>query len=291
MLRIPFSQAAHFASMLLDAELTGTAPLSFCIMVDKSVDSELIDALRAALVPQTTSASLSINRIDKGASAFLGATYDLCLILVGTQTEAAYTAAMSAYMAHIPTCLIASSSLDLPELDFVPSDDEVSLHSGIQTIVASSPDFMLSCLAAWLCDATDELKTLAETFPFVRDTMAHNFVLTCAIRNAAVGLINILPSADMPAMTATQLALMIQLADTYQQDLGTAHIVQAAAIVASGFGMRALSRAVTSRVPVGKALVRAGIAFGATMAMGSAMSLYARKPSDFTHQPTALIRI
>ncbi len=59
-----------------------------------------------------------------------------------------------------------------------------------------------------------------------------------------------MPGADMPLITLNQARMVLQIAAVYGNDLSADRIREVAAVVAGGFGCRALARKLVSLAPV-----------------------------------------
>ena len=63
-----------------------------------------------------------------------------------------------------------------------------------------------------------------------------------AVQNAGIGLVPLLPGADMPVMTLNQAKMVLQIAAAYGQPMGKDRVKEVAPVVASAFACRALAR-------------------------------------------------
>ncbi len=95
-----------------------------------------------------------------------------------------------------------------------------------------------------------------------------------AAQNAGVGLVVVIPGADMPVMTANQAKMVLEIAAAYGQPLTAERIKELAAIVGGGFAWRAVARQIIGVVPALGWAVKAGIGYGGTVAMGTAAIEY-----------------
>lgn len=71
-------------------------------------------------------------------------------------------------------------------------------------------------MADWLYIYSEAVQvSYAANFPFLRSTISTRVINACAIENAGVGALKILPGADMPIMTLNQGRMILELAAIY----------------------------------------------------------------------------
>ena len=78
----------------------------------------------------------------------------------------------------------------------------------------------------------------------------------------------------MPVMTANQARMVLNIAAAYGEELSMDRAKELLAVLAGGFGLRALSRQAVKLVPVGGWAASAVIAYAGTVAMGRSSILY-----------------
>ena len=130
-------------------------------------------------------------------------------------------------------------------------------------------------MGEWVVATFKETRlSYAQAFDFVRRPLALESVRSTAAQNAGVGLVVVIPGADMPVMTANQAKMMLEIAAAYGQPLTAERIKELAAIVGGGFAWRAVARQIIGVVPALGWAVKAGIGYGGTVAMGTAAIEY-----------------
>jgi uncharacterized protein (DUF697 family) len=115
---------------------------------------------------------------------------------------------------------------------------------------------------------------LAASLPSVRRTYCDHVVLTNAAQNGAIGVVVVIPGADMPAMTANQIRMVLKIAHAYGEDLGLDRAVEILSIVGTGFVLRTLARQALDFVPGFGWAVKGAIGFSGTIALGQAAIAY-----------------
>ena len=130
-------------------------------------------------------------------------------------------------------------------------------------------------MGEWVVDTFREKRlAFALAFPFVRIPLSLEFVNATSVQNAGIGLVVIIPGADMPVMTLNQAKMLLQIAAAYGQNLGKERILELAAVVGGGFACRAIARQLIGMIPGFGWAVKAGVGFTGTMAMGYAAIAY-----------------
>jgi len=122
--------------------------------------------------------------------------------------------------------------------------------------------------------AGDGYIALARRYPVLRHAAARRLVGRTAAQNGVIGLLFILPGADMPAMTLNQIKMILSMAGIFGQEMGVDRALELAAVVGLGFGFRTLARRFLRFVPGLGLLVKAGTGYAATMAVGLAAIEY-----------------
>lgn len=223
-------------------------------------------------------------------------------VMVVTASPAAVrSAAEAAGVPIAPADLIAPDQV--AESDVIPLSRPVVVHSGAAAVAASdaagaaggivqdaaqdgislepiplSVDMMERLalrMGEWVVATFKETRlSYAQAFDFVRRPLALESVRSTAAQNAGVGLVVVIPGADMPVMTANQAKMVLEIAAAYGQPLTVERIKELAAIVGGGFAWRAVARQIIGVVPALGWAVKAGIGYGGTVAMGTAAIEY-----------------
>ncbi len=136
-------------------------------------------------------------------------------------------------------------------------------------------------IARALARAMGEKATpLAARLPVLREAVVDELIRRAARRNAVIGAAVLVPGADMPVLTLNQVRLLLRIADAYGFELDRERIPEVLGVIAGGLGLRSLARAALGLVPVAGWLVKGGIAYAGTKAVGEVARRYfaARAP-------------
>lgn len=136
-------------------------------------------------------------------------------------------------------------------------------------------------MGSWIVEVFEDSRlAFANAFPFVRRPLSLESVHATSVQNAGIGLVVILPGADMPIMTLNQLKMLLQIAAAYNQPLTFARAKEMLAVVGGAFGCRALARQLAGVFPGIGWAIKAGIGYGGTAAMGHALIEYFEAEGD-----------
>ena len=122
--------------------------------------------------------------------------------------------------------------------------------------------------------AGDGAAALAATLPSVRRTYCDHVVLTNAAQNGVIGVVVIIPGADMPAMTANQIRMVLKIAHAFGEELGIDRALEILSIVGTAFVLRTLARQALDFVPGFGWAVKGAVGFSGTIALGQAAIAY-----------------
>ena len=130
-------------------------------------------------------------------------------------------------------------------------------------------------LAPRVAAALDEdyLVPLGRGYPLLRGAACEEIVRKNARQNAVVGALPI-PGADMPAITANQARMVLNIAAVYGEELTMERARELLGVLAAGLGLRAVSRQVLKLIPVAGWAASGAVGYAGTIAMGRAAILY-----------------
>jgi uncharacterized protein (DUF697 family) len=247
------------------------------VIVEVDAPEELVEALRARLVPQTSRARLAIGVAGAGERLAVEPAADAVIVAGGGLGEDVRRLLAEARQAFVPTALLCAAS---------PSEHariarEMG-HPAADVLVDEDAERLVSeRLAVWLSDEVSSKRVaLAHNFPFMRRAVAEAAVQATAWQNALIGTVGFVPGSDMPVMTANQIKMLLQIAAAYGEPLGPERIKELLAIVGGGFVFRTLAREIVGVVPVLGWAIKGGIGYSGTLAMGKAAIAYFERGAD-----------
>jgi len=238
-------------------------PVRIAVFVDVEAPDPLVEAVREALRPQTSGARIHVEACAPGETLIIDPTADAVIALVGAGSTLQASLASAREM-FVPTIVLAIDQ----------SADAVSLrlaHPVLDTVAASQPDAVVHALGRWLVDRINGKRlAMATNFAFMRRAVAEESIKATSFQNGVVGLVAIIPGADLPIMTANQAKMVLQIAAAYGQTLGVERIKELAVVLGGGFAFRTIARQMLAFIPGFGWAVKAGIGYSGTMAMGYA---------------------
>ena len=256
-------------------------PLSVSVYIDESAPSDLAAHVRNAFASSSPSVRMTVSYLD---STFMPhPTDDLAVIAAGSSSSIG--AAAAAIRAVGVPVMIASTAPDevsataeagghaIPEGDLVtPVIDEGA--SQPVPLEGEAVSQLEDRMGRWLVAAChDKRLALSLAFPFMRRPLARDAVQTTSLQNVGVGLIPV-PGADLPIMTLNQAKMVLQIAAAYGHEMNKDRVKEIGACLGSAFICRTLARELTEFVPFLGWLIKPGIAFGGTAALGYAIIEY-----------------
>jgi uncharacterized protein (DUF697 family) len=126
---------------------------------------------------------------------------------------------------------------------------------------------------------------LAVRLPALRRALCDHVVLANASQNAVIGAVVIIPGADMPAMTANQIRMVLKIAAVYGEQIGLDRALEILSVVGTAFVFRTLARQALDFVPGFGWALKGAVGFTATVALGEAAIAYfeAGAPLQISH--------
>ncbi len=133
----------------------------------------------------------------------------------------------------------------------------------------------LEQLGTWIVqNVPDKRLSLARAFPFLRHPLAVELAKQTTIQNGAIGLVFFVPGADMPLIALNQAKMVLQIAAVYGKEMSKERLGEVLAVMAGGFGCRAVARQLVARAPMLGWAIKPAVAASGTMAMAIAAIEY-----------------
>ena len=269
---IPIDKLVQAVRSGIDIQRSADENVRIAVFVDRSASAFLVSTLRDALVPQTPSALVRVDPIDRASTALRPDT-DLALV-VSCGSEGLERAVQDVIVAGVPTVVVAESSVEAP---FIARDTRM-----LGLITATDSVHLLDSLARWILDHTEKDVAFARTFPFMRVPASFKVVASASAANLATGALVFIPGADFPVMTLTQVGMMLRLAGIHGTPLKSDRLYELAGVIGAALGLRGLARFGSSRVPRASFAIKALIGGVGTLAVGLGLSALYERDIDYT---------
>lgn len=280
-MRFGFDALADLFKVGLSTSRETDAPVRVAVYVDDTATPFLIDSVREAFVPRTTSALVRVARLD---AVPVTPKPDTDVVLVLTcGSDHLQEAVQQLVIAGAPVCVIAESSVEAP---FIEADTPL-----LGLIAATERTHLLDDLARWILDRTEKDAAFSANFDFMRAAASMRAITSCAITNMATGALFIIPGADFPVMTAAQIGMALKLASIYGYGMKPERGYEIAAVVVAGLGLRGVSRAITRHTPHVGFIVKALVAGFGTYGMGCALAGVYRHGVDYARANEVLAQV
>ena len=115
---------------------------------------------------------------------------------------------------------------------------------------------------------------LAARLPSLRKPVVESIIETSSRRNALIAAAIWIPGADMPVLAAVEMRMVLQIAVCYGVEIGPDRAVELLALLGAGFGLRTAARELLDVVPIAGWVVKGGVAYSGTIALGRAAVEY-----------------
>jgi uncharacterized protein (DUF697 family) len=115
---------------------------------------------------------------------------------------------------------------------------------------------------------------LAAKLPMLREPLSTQLVESFARKNGILGVAIFVPGADFPVLTLNQIRLVLRLAAAHGVEVDQQRLPEVLTTIGAGFGFRAVARQLLATVPVAGWVVKGGVAYGGTKALGEAAHRY-----------------
>lgn len=276
-----------------DTDAARNMPISISVFLDPQSSRELQDCVIRSFTTKAPAALVAVSDYPDGMFALNGRD-DLAVLVAGTGEETGKLAdtirkngvpvMVVTVMPETIKALAQESGYPLLEEDVIsplpavdggslPSDHELNCEPYPLTIDRVSN--LSNRMGEWVVATFREKRlAFALAFPFVRRPLSADFTNATAIQNAGIGLVMIIPGADLPVMTLNQAKMVLQIAAAYDQELGSERALELLSVVGGGFACRSIARQLVSVLPGFGWAVKAGVGFSGTIVMGYATIAY-----------------
>ena len=262
-MKIPVDKLTSAFKMGASVKKDSDTPVRVSVYLDTTASRFLVETVRDAFVPQTTSGIVRVDRLGEDRIVPKADT-DVVLVL-SCGSDRLESAVQELVIAGAPVCVLAESAVEVP---FV---EESTPMLGV--VAATDKTYLLETLARWILDRTDK----ETAFAFMRIAAANRIITSCALTNMATGALVFLPGADYPVMALAQVGMLFELAAVFGRGIKPERGYEVAGVLAGGLVIRAVTRALVKQTPHIGFVVKALTAAAGTYGMGRALvSLYER---------------
>jgi uncharacterized protein (DUF697 family) len=221
----------------------------------------LVDLLVEDLTRGGVAAAVRAQGPPEGAAA-------LVHVLAGAPTAEDERLLRDATRARVPVVAVVPVTASAPgHVPYVLDENLVRVVGGSRFPVGEIVERLARALG-------EEATPLAARLPALRDAVCEELIRRFSRQNAFLGVAVFVPGADLPILTANQVRLVLRIADAYGFEIDRERLPEVLAVIGSGFGFRALARKAVGYVPLVGWVVKGGIAYVGTRALGEAAIRY-----------------
>jgi uncharacterized protein (DUF697 family) len=163
--------------------------------------------------------------------------------------------------------LVGVPADDVPDIPLVPATDVVPVAPG-----EALPIGEIAERVAQLADETSH--QLAARLPALRPAVVESIVKGFSLQNGVLGVAIFIPGADFPVLTLNQIRMVLRMAAAYGEELDRQSALEVLSVVGAGLGFRAVSRQLAGVVPGLGWVVKGGVAYAGTRAIGEAAAAF-----------------
>jgi uncharacterized protein (DUF697 family) len=186
----------------------------------------------------------------------------------------------SAHRAQVPTIVIAAGRRAPARIPFVLATDVVRVEPG--------HGFPTDEIAQALVKKLGEKSTsLARRLPVLRPAAVEYLIDSFSKKNGLIGAAVFIPGVDLPVLTLNQIRMVLRISAAYGLDADAQRVPEIVATFGAAFGFRALARQLLNIVPVLGWIVKAGVAYAGTRAIGEAAVRYCEAKTATQPQPAS----
>ncbi len=256
--------------------------LSLSIYIDDTAPDDLIAHIRTIFASSLPNVRMTISYLNETFIPY--PSDDLAVIVAGEKEELGlYVQALRDV--GVPVMVVSTSprrvdevtiatGYPIPDGDIIaPSDNEDK--SEPIALDADNQESLNERIGAWMIYVCREKRlAFAIAFKFMRKPLAKDAVQITSLQNAGVGLIPFIPGADLPIMTLNQAKMALQIAAAYGHEMNMTRVKELAFVVFGAYVSRSVARKIIASIPFLSVILKPGIAFGSTTAIGYALIEY-----------------
>lgn len=175
-----------------------------------------------------------------------------------------------------PYLVVLSGTEQIKDLKALKEKVEKLLEMPFAEALLFAPDDKksLNQLIGRMLKKAGKKMAIASRLPVFRQAAAEMVIARTAWQNAFLGAATILPGTDMPILTFNQIKMVLQIAAIYGEEMTVERAKELLAVVGGGFTFRTVARQLLNFVPGAGWIIKGGVAYGGTIAMGKAALAY-----------------
>ena len=266
-----------------DIKAARETPLSVSVYVDDTAPAPLVAHVRSAFASTMSTVRMTLSYLDRN---FMPQSDDDIAIVVAGSSAKVGAAAKAIRAAGVPAMVVTvvptevaaraeKAGCAIPEGDIVAPFEGEGAAVEPYVLVDEAAESLNERMGLWIVAVCrDKRLAFAIAFPFMRRPLAIDAVQATSLQNAAIGLVPLIPGADLPFITLNQAKMVLQIAAAYGHEMDMDRLKELAAVIGGAYLCRTLARELIEFVPGLGFIIRTGIAYGGTAALGHAIIEY-----------------
>jgi uncharacterized protein (DUF697 family) len=155
-----------------------------------------------------------------------------------------------------------------------PVDIPYVLATSVIRAPAGSP-LPLERIMQVIAERADERAYMwAARLPALRKAVVEQLIRKFSRQNGILGVAIFIPGADLPALTLNQIRMVFRIAAAYGEQIDRDRALEVLAVIGAGLGFRAVAREALGFVPGVGWVIKGGVAYAGTRALGKAAAAY-----------------
>lgn len=178
-----------------------------------------------------------------------------------------------------PVIVVLQGLLSAPEHELIDrAEDAFGVRRSRVMFIGAADRAAATSLARKIADVLSGKEVaLARSLSFMREPAARSIIRRTGLENAAISSMIFIAGPDLPILTMNQVRMALKIAAIYGDDIDAARLRELLAVVGGGFGFRAVARSLLGLLPGLGLVIRAGVAYAGTEALGAALIEYFKR--------------
>ena len=165
-MKIPVEKLTRAFKMGATTKRDSDTPVRVSVYLDSTASRFLVETVRDAFVPQTTSGIVRVERL--GEERIVPKTDTDVVLVLSCGSERLESAVQELVIPGAPVCVLAESAVEVP---FIQESTPM-----LGVVAATDKTYLLETLARWILDRTEKETAFAANFAFMRIAAANRII-------------------------------------------------------------------------------------------------------------------
>lgn len=240
--------------------------------------------LRQEIVPPADGGDLNEVAVA-GAQLVRGLRPDAIVFCIGagqlpTAADVTFITGVRSAGGHVVVVVTKADLVDIVEPTLLAACEAFKVSPEDVPVVSAVSGTNLDQLAIKIAKAAprDRLLPLGSSFESLREPVARQIVGQVSTQNGVLATLGFAPGADIAALTANQIRMVLEIASLYGEEMTVARAREILATIGGGLILRGVARQLLGFIPVAGWAVKGGVAYAGTQALGRTAIAYFSNP-------------